>query len=48
VYTSKAFAKLLNDVESGDLGKHAPVLFLHTGGAPALFGYVEEIMAPGM
>ena len=44
VYTSKAMAKLIADVQSGALGKHAPVLFLHTGGAPALFGYVEEVM----
>lgn len=45
VYTSKAMAKLIHDIQSGELGKHAPVLFLHTGGAPALFGYVEEVMA---
>jgi 1-aminocyclopropane-1-carboxylate deaminase/D-cysteine desulfhydrase-like pyridoxal-dependent ACC family enzyme len=45
VYTSKAMAKLINDVQSGGLGNHAPVIFLHTGGAPALFGYVDEVMA---
>jgi 1-aminocyclopropane-1-carboxylate deaminase/D-cysteine desulfhydrase-like pyridoxal-dependent ACC family enzyme len=45
VYTSKAMAKLIEDIGSGGLGNHAPVIFLHTGGAPALFGYVDEVMA---
>lgn len=44
VYTSKAMAKLFADIRSGQLGKHAPVLFLHTGGTPALFGYVPEVL----
>ncbi len=45
VYTSKAMAKLFADIRSGQLGKQAPVLFLHTGGTPALFGYVREVMS---
>lgn len=45
VYTSKAMSKLIADIRSGNLGNHAPVLFLHTGGAPALFGYVQEVLA---
>ena len=44
VYTSKAMVKLFADIQSGQLGKQAPVLFVHTGGAPALFGYVNEVM----
>jgi 1-aminocyclopropane-1-carboxylate deaminase/D-cysteine desulfhydrase-like pyridoxal-dependent ACC family enzyme len=44
VYTSKAMAKLIADIQSGQLGKQSPVLFLHTGGTPALFGYVREVM----
>jgi 1-aminocyclopropane-1-carboxylate deaminase/D-cysteine desulfhydrase-like pyridoxal-dependent ACC family enzyme len=44
VYTSKAMAKLVADIRSERLGKHAPVIFMHTGGAPALFGYVREVM----
>jgi 1-aminocyclopropane-1-carboxylate deaminase/D-cysteine desulfhydrase-like pyridoxal-dependent ACC family enzyme len=44
VYTSKAMAKVIADVRSGQLSKQAPVLFVHTGGAPALFGYVREVM----
>jgi 1-aminocyclopropane-1-carboxylate deaminase/D-cysteine desulfhydrase-like pyridoxal-dependent ACC family enzyme len=44
VYTSKAMAKLLADIQSGQLDKQAPVVFMHTGGAPALFGYTREVM----
>ena len=44
VYTGKALAKLFTDIHSGQVGKQAPVVFLHTGGAPALFGYVNEVM----
>lgn len=44
VYTSKAMAKLIADIKDRKLGSHAPVLFLHTGGAPALFAYVDEVM----
>lgn len=44
VYTSKAMAKLIADIQSGQLDKNSPVLFMHTGGAPALFGYVREVM----
>jgi 1-aminocyclopropane-1-carboxylate deaminase/D-cysteine desulfhydrase-like pyridoxal-dependent ACC family enzyme len=44
VYTSKAMSKLFSDIRSGQLDRNAPVLFLHTGGAPALFAYVDEVM----
>lgn len=37
VYTGKAFAGLLDLVEGGQLGGYDPVIFLHTGGLPALF-----------
>lgn len=37
VYTGKAFAGLLDLLERGKLGQSEPVIFLHTGGAPALF-----------
>ncbi|HSD65641.1 MAG TPA: pyridoxal-phosphate dependent enzyme [Vicinamibacteria bacterium] len=35
VYTAKAFAGLLG--EAARFGRHDPVIFLHTGGVPALF-----------
>jgi 1-aminocyclopropane-1-carboxylate deaminase/D-cysteine desulfhydrase-like pyridoxal-dependent ACC family enzyme len=37
VYTGKAFAGMLNLAERGELGRATPLVFVHTGGAPALF-----------
>jgi L-cysteate sulfo-lyase len=37
VYTGKAFAGLLDQIRHKELGQNEPVIFLHTGGAPALF-----------
>jgi D-cysteine desulfhydrase family pyridoxal phosphate-dependent enzyme len=37
VYTGKAFAGLLDLVEQGQLDRDEPIVFLHTGGWPALF-----------
>ncbi len=37
VYTGKAFAGLLDLIERGQLGRGEPIIFLHTGGFPALF-----------
>jgi 1-aminocyclopropane-1-carboxylate deaminase/D-cysteine desulfhydrase-like pyridoxal-dependent ACC family enzyme len=50
VYTGKAMAALIADITSGRLRADAPVLFLHTGGAPALFGYADDLLAsmPGV
>ncbi|MFC5694799.1 D-cysteine desulfhydrase [Pseudomonas sp. GCM10022186] len=39
VYTGKAFAGLLDGVAKGAFAGDGPVLFLHTGGSPALFAY---------
>ncbi|MBT8767722.1 D-cysteine desulfhydrase [Metapseudomonas boanensis] len=39
VYTGKAFAGLLDGVAAGAFAGEGPVLFLHTGGSPALFAY---------
>ncbi len=39
VYTGKAFAGLLDLVEGGELGGNEPVIFLHTGGSPAIFAF---------
>jgi 1-aminocyclopropane-1-carboxylate deaminase/D-cysteine desulfhydrase-like pyridoxal-dependent ACC family enzyme len=48
VYTAKAFAGMLGEIEKGHLGpvqesglprKNDPVIFLHTGGIPALFAF---------
>lgn len=39
VYTGKAFAGLLDLAEKGQLGSNEPIIFLHTGGLPALFAF---------
>ena len=39
VYTGKAFAGMLDLIEKGGLGSNEPVIFLHTGGLPALFAF---------
>ncbi|HRJ40666.1 MAG: D-cysteine desulfhydrase family protein [Caldilineaceae bacterium] len=45
VYTGKAMSGLIDHIRSGKIGPDEPVIFLHTGGAPALFGYAEEMIA---
>ena len=45
VYTSKALAALIDDVRRARLPAEQPVVFLHTGGTPALFAYRDELMA---
>jgi D-cysteine desulfhydrase len=37
VYTAKAFAGMIDLAERGELGRATPLIFLHSGGAPALF-----------
>jgi len=46
VYTSKAMGALFRHVRDGALPADTPVVFVHTGGAPALFGYADEVI-PG-
>ena len=41
VYTSKAFAGFLDLSRQDKLGSDEPLIFLHTGGLPALFAYEE-------
>lgn len=43
-YTAKALAGLIDMVQSGEIESDATVLFLHTGGTPALFAYAEELL----
>ena len=42
VYTGKAMAALLDHVRTGVIPEGATVVFLHTGGVPALFAYGED------
>lgn len=43
VYNAKAFAGLRALVRRGSLGPRDTVVFVHTGGVPALFAYAEEL-----
>ena len=42
VYTGKAFAGLLDGLKRGAFSGNGPLLFLHTGGSPALFAYKQN------
>lgn len=43
VYTSKALAALVADARAGRVAEGRAVIFLHTGGTPALFAYAEDL-----
>ena len=43
VYTGKALAGLIAHVRSGRIAAGSRVLFLHTGGVPALFAYADHL-----
>jgi 1-aminocyclopropane-1-carboxylate deaminase/D-cysteine desulfhydrase-like pyridoxal-dependent ACC family enzyme len=43
VYTGKGLAGLIADIRAGKWEKNQNVVFLHTGGAPALFAYAESL-----
>jgi D-cysteine desulfhydrase family pyridoxal phosphate-dependent enzyme len=47
VYTGKAFAGMLADIRAGRFSPDDTVVFLHTGGAPALFAQTH-ILLPAM
>jgi D-cysteine desulfhydrase len=44
VYTGKAMAGLIDLVRQGYFKKEENVLFVHTGGSPALHVYMSEIL----
>jgi D-cysteine desulfhydrase family pyridoxal phosphate-dependent enzyme len=45
VYTGKALAGLIDHIQRGLITANDTVVFLHTGGIPALFSYADEIVA---
>jgi 1-aminocyclopropane-1-carboxylate deaminase/D-cysteine desulfhydrase-like pyridoxal-dependent ACC family enzyme len=45
VYSGKAAAGLIAMVRRGDIRPSERVLFLHTGGTPALFAYGDGLLA---
>jgi D-cysteine desulfhydrase len=47
VYTGKAMAGLIDLVRKGIFDKKENLLFIHTGGSPALYVYMNEILDTG-
>jgi D-cysteine desulfhydrase family pyridoxal phosphate-dependent enzyme len=47
VYAGKAMAALIDHVRRGDVGRDESVVFIHTGGTPALFAYASELAGSG-
>ena len=45
VYTGKAMAGLIDHARAGLFGPDSAVVFIHTGGLPALFAFKDEILA---
>jgi D-cysteine desulfhydrase family pyridoxal phosphate-dependent enzyme len=43
VYSAKAMAGLIHHARSGRIGEGQSVVFLHTGGTPALFAYADDL-----
>jgi 1-aminocyclopropane-1-carboxylate deaminase/D-cysteine desulfhydrase-like pyridoxal-dependent ACC family enzyme len=43
-YTAKALAGLIDLAHQGQIESDATVIFLHTGGTPAVFAYAEELV----
>jgi len=44
IYTGKAMAGLIDHARTGKVGKESVVVFIHTGGLPALFAFKQEIL----
>jgi D-cysteine desulfhydrase family pyridoxal phosphate-dependent enzyme len=43
VYSGKAMAGLIDQVRCGRIGEGESVVFVHTGGTPALFAYAQDL-----
>tara|TARA_Y100000588_G_scaffold393822_1_gene511370 strand:- start:293 stop:1330 length:1038 start_codon:yes stop_codon:yes gene_type:complete len=46
VYTGKAFGAMIEHIRQKRWTKDQTVVFVHTGGTPALFAYGDEILSP--
>lgn len=44
VYTGKAFGGMIDHIRQGQFARDQAVVFVHTGGTPALFAYGNEIL----
>ncbi len=43
IYTAKAMAGLIDHIRQGRIGRRETVVFVHTGGTPALFAYADDL-----
>lgn len=43
VYTGRAMGGMIDMIRTGELSRQDKVLFWHTGGAPAIFAYAQEL-----
>ncbi len=48
VYTGKAMAGLIDLARKGTFKNEENILFVHTGGSPALYVYMDEILGSGL
>ena len=46
VYSGRCMAGLQNFIEQGRIPTGSEVLFVHTGGTPAIFAYQSDLSAP--
>ena len=44
VYTAKAFSALIDHIRQGRIHRDSPVVFVHTGGFPAVFAYADALV----
>lgn len=44
IYTGKAMAGLIDHAQKGLVGRNDVVVFIHTGGLPALFAFKDEVL----
>jgi D-cysteine desulfhydrase family pyridoxal phosphate-dependent enzyme len=47
VYSGKAFGGMIDQIRKGRFAKEEQVVFVHTGGTPAVFAYAEDLGLPG-
>jgi 1-aminocyclopropane-1-carboxylate deaminase/D-cysteine desulfhydrase-like pyridoxal-dependent ACC family enzyme len=45
VYTGKAMSALIQEIRADKVSTDEAVLFVHTGGAPALFAYADDVLS---
>ena len=45
VYAGKTYGAMIEHIRAGWYGRDQTVVFVHTGGTPALFAYGDELLA---